>query len=100
MSRFFRLWPGLGDMRKAPSDKAIEVPVDEFATLVEHVILLLGQVSLSASYNRQLNILKMIIIRDPTKAKTMLKENENVLRDIKSLLWKKVSISYDRDKKN
>ena len=81
MSRFFRLWPGLGDIRKASSHKAIEVPVDEFATLVEQVILLLGQVSLSASYKRQLNILKMIIIRDTTKAKTMLRENENVLRE-------------------
>ena len=80
MSRFFRLWTGLGDIRKAPSDKAIEVPVDEFVTLVEQAILLLGQASLSASYNRQLNILKMIM-RDPTKAKTMLKENDNVLRE-------------------
>ena len=52
MSRFFRLWKRLGDIRKPPFDKANEAPVDEFATLVEQVILLLGQASLSAWYNR------------------------------------------------
>ena len=44
----------------------------------EQVILLLGQASLS--YTRRLKILKMIT-KNPRKAKTMLKENENVLRE-------------------
>ena len=47
-----RLWKGLEDIRKAPSDEAVEVPVDKFVTLVEQVILLLGQSSLSVSYIR------------------------------------------------
>ena len=44
----------------------------KFVTLVEQVILLLGQASLSVSYTRRLNILKMIT-KDPRKAKAMLK---------------------------
>ena len=68
------LWKRLEDIRKAPSDETVEVPVDKFLTLVEHVILLLGQPSLSVSYTRRLNILKMIT-KDLRKAKAMLKEN-------------------------
>ena len=68
------LWKRLEDIRKAPSDETVEVPVDKFLTLVEHVILLLGQPSLYVSYTRRLNILKMIT-KDLRKAKAMLKEN-------------------------
>ena len=68
------LWKRLEDIRKAPSDETVEVPVDKFLTLVKHVILLLGQPSLSVSYTRRLNILKMIT-KDLRKAKAMLKEN-------------------------
>ena len=68
------LWKRLEDIRKAPSDETVEVPVDKFLTLVEHVILLLSQPSLSVSYTRRLNILKMIT-KDLRKAKAMLKEN-------------------------
>ena len=68
------LWKRLEDIRKAPSDETVEVPVDKFLTLVEHVILLLGQPSVSVSYTRRLNILKMIT-KDLRKAKAMLKEN-------------------------
>ena len=72
--------------------------MDKFLNLVEQVILLLGQASLSVSYTRRLNILKMIT-KDPRKAKAMLKENENILKESKThLLRKKVSISYDRDR--
>ena len=74
------LWKVLGDVRIAPSDEAVEVPVDNFVTFVEQVILLLGQASISVSYTSRLNILKMIT-KDPRKAKTMLKKNENVLRE-------------------
>ena len=74
--------------------------MDKFLNLVEQVILLLGQASLSVSYTRRLNILKMIT-KDPRKAKAMLKENENILKESEThLLRKKVSISYDRDRKS
>ena len=80
MSPLSRLCKGLEDIRKAPSDEAVEVPVDKFVTLAEQVILLLGQASLPVSYTTLLNILKMIT-KDPRKAEVMLKENENMLRE-------------------
>ena len=46
-------------------------PLDKFVTLVEQVILLLGQALLSVSYTRRLNILKMIT-KDPRKKKPCL----------------------------
>ena len=48
MGPLSRLWKGLEDIRKAPLDEVVEVPVDKFVTLVEQVILLLRQASLSA----------------------------------------------------
>ena len=54
--------------------------MDRFVTLVKQVILVLGQVSLSASHTRRLNILKMIT-KEPRKAKAMLIENENTLEE-------------------
>ena len=68
--------------------------MDKLVTLVEQVILLLGQASLSVSYARRLSILK-IITKDPGKAKAML---EKKFLEIFTL-WKKVSISYNRDRK-
>ena len=47
MGPLFRLWRGLEDIRKAPSDEAVEVAVNKFVTLVEQISLLLGQASLS-----------------------------------------------------
>ena len=76
------------DIRKAPSDEAVEVAVDKFVTLVEEVILLLGQASLSLSHICRLSILKMIM-KDPGKAKAMLKENENILRESETHLFGK-----------
>ena len=76
MGLLFNLWKGLEFIRKAPSDKGVEVPVDKFVTLFEQVILLLGQASHSVSYNCWLNILKMIM-KDPRKAKVMLKGTPN-----------------------
>ena len=74
MGPLSRLWKKLEDIRKAPPDGTVEVPVDKFITLVEHVILLLGQPSLSVSYTRRLNILKMMT-KDLRKAKATIKEN-------------------------
>ena len=81
-----RLWIGLEGICKAPSDETAELPVDKFVTLVEQVVLLLGQVSLSVSYTRRLNILKMIP-KDPRKAKAMLKEDEKILKESETHLF-------------
>ena len=62
--------------------------MDKFVTLVEHIILLLGQVSLSVSYTRRLNILKRIT-KDPRNAKAMFKENENILKERETHLFGK-----------
>ena len=80
MSTISCLWKGLEDIRKGPSDGVVEVPVEKFVTLAEQVILLLRQASLSVSYTSLLNILK-IITKDPRKAKAMLKQNDNMLRE-------------------
>ena len=80
MTLLLRLPNRLKDILKAPSVKAVEVSVDKFVTLVEQAILLLSQASLSVSNICRLNILKMIM-EDPRKAKTMLKEKEDVLRE-------------------
>ena len=80
MTLLLRLPKRLKDILKAPSVKAVEVSVDKFVTLAEQAILLLSQASLSVSNICRLNILKMIM-EDPRKAKTMLKENEDVLRE-------------------
>lgn len=65
MSPLSRLRKGLEDIRKTPSDK-VEVPVDKPVTLVEQIILLLGEASLPV-YTCRRNILKMIK-KDPRKA--------------------------------
>ena len=88
MGPLSRLWKGLEELRKASSDKAVEVPVYKFVTLVEQVILLLGQASRSLSYTRPLNILKMIT-NDLRKAEAMLKKNENILRESETHLFGK-----------
>ena len=47
MDPLSRLWKGLESIDKAPPNKAVEVLVDKFVTLVVQVILVLGQASLS-----------------------------------------------------
>ena len=47
MSLLSRLWKGVENIRKAPYHEAVELWVDKLVTLVEQVILLLGQDSLS-----------------------------------------------------
>lgn len=48
--------------------ESVEVPVDEFLTLTEKTTLLLGQASLSITYARRLNILRLLL-KDIPKAK-------------------------------
>ena len=89
MDPLSRLWKGLEYIHKAPSDQTVEVPVEKFVALVEQVIfLLLGQTSLSVSYTRRLNILKLIT-KDPRKAKAILKENENIFKENETHLFRK-----------
>ena len=77
MGPLSRLWKGLEDVQNESSE-AVEVPVDTFATLIEQTTLLLGQASLSVSYARRLNILKTLL-KDPRKAKTLLKEKNSLI---------------------
>lgn len=48
--------------------ESVEVPVDEFLTLTEKTTLLLRQASLSITYARRLNILRLLL-KDIRKAK-------------------------------
>ena len=70
----------LEDICKAPSHVTVEILVDKFVTLAEEAILLLSQASLSVSYTRRPNILKMIT-KDPIRVKAMLRENKNILKE-------------------
>ena len=81
------LWKGLEDVRNESSE-AVGVPVDTFATLIEQTTLLLGQASLSVSYARRLNILKTLL-KDPRKAKTLLKEKTALLQEDEGHLFGK-----------
>ena len=79
MGPLSRLWKGLEDVRNESSE-TVEVPVDTFATLTEQTTLLLGQASLSVSYPRCLTILKTLL-KDPRKAKALLKEKAALLKE-------------------
>ena len=87
MGPLSRLWKGLEDVQNESSE-AVEVPVDTFATLIEQTTLLLGQASLSVSYARRLNILKTLL-KDPRKAKTLLKEKTALLQEDEGHLFGK-----------
>ena len=66
----------------------VEILVDKFLTLAEEAILLLSQASLSVSYTRRPNILKMIT-KDPIRVKAMLRENKNILKESETHLFGK-----------
>ena len=87
MGPLSRLWQGLEDVQNESSE-AVEVPVDTFATVIELTTLLLGQASLSISYTRRLNIFKTLL-KDPCKAKTLLKEKIALLQESESHLFGK-----------
>ena len=79
MGPLSRIWKGLEDIQNSTSE-AVEVPVDDFVELIQQATLLLGQASLSITYTRRLNILKQIL-KDPRKAKSLLKEQSEVLQE-------------------
>ena len=67
-----RLWDGLKDIKNA-SDDTVPVSVEDHIELIEQTVLLLGQASNSILYSQRLQILKTLI-KDPKKAKNILKE--------------------------
>ena len=73
-----RLWKGLEDIKNAPDD-TVPVPVEDHIKLIEQTVLLLGQASNSILYSRRLQILKTLI-KDPKKAKNILKEKADLLQ--------------------
>ena len=102
MGPLSRLWKGL-EYVPNESFEAVEVPLDTFATLIEQTTLLLGQASLSISYAHCLNILK-ILLKDPRKAKTLLKEKTILLQEDEGHLFGKKFRSHiietERSKKS
>ena len=82
MGPLSRLWQGLEDVQNESSE-AVEVPV-----VIELTTLLLDQASLSISYTRRLNIFKTLL-KDPCKAKTLLKEKIALLQESESHLFGK-----------
>ena len=81
------------------SSATVEVPVDTFATLIEQTTLLLGQASLSISYTRRLNIVKTLL-KDPRKAKTLLKETTAFLQGDEIYLFGKKNFVQKQSKLN
>ena len=73
-----RLWKGLEDIKNVP-DNTVPVPVEDHIKLIEQRVLLLGQASNSILYSRRLQILKTLI-KDPKKAKNILKEKVDTLQ--------------------
>ena len=75
---FSSLWKGLADIKNAPDD-TVPVPVENHIKLNEQAVLLLGQASNSTLYSQRLQILKTLI-KDPKKAKSILKEKADLLQ--------------------
>ena len=73
-----RLWKGLEDIKNAPDDTVL-VPVEDHVKLVKQTVLLLVQVSNWILYSRRLQKLKTLI-KDPKKAKNILKEKAYLLQ--------------------
>ena len=71
-----KAWDSLEKVKTSNSTE-IEVPVEELITLVEKSVLLIGHTSNCISYNRRLNILK-VITKDPRKAQSLLKEKADL----------------------
>ena len=66
------------DIKNAPDD-TVPVPVEDHIKLIEQTVLLLGQASNSILYSRRLQILKTLI-KDPKKAKNILKKKADLLQ--------------------
>ena len=83
----------------------MDKPAGIFATLTEQTTLLFGQASLSTSHTRRLNILKTQL-KDPHKAKTLLKEKTASLQEDENHLFGKkfrshiMEIEHSKKKKS
>ena len=87
-------WNRLENARNESSE-AVEVTLDTFAIVIKQTTLLLGQASLSILYARRLNILK-ILMKDPRKAKRLLKGKAALLQEIEGhLSGKKMSFTHN-----
>ena len=87
MGPLLQLLIGLEDVWNKSSE-AVDKPAGIFATLTEQTTLLFGQASLSTSHTRRLNILKTQL-KDPHKAKTLLKEKTASLQEDENHLFGK-----------
>ena len=66
------------DTKNVP-DNTVPVPVEDYINLIEQTVLLLDQALNSILYSRRLQILKGLI-KDPKKAKNILKEKADLLQ--------------------
>ena len=89
MGPLSQFWKGLEDIQNESSE-IVEVPVDTSATLIGQTRLPFVEASLSVSYARRLNILKTLL-KDPRKAKTLLKEKTALLQENEGHLFGKKS---------
>ena len=64
------------EVHNPPSEEVDEVPVGKFVTLFDEHLLLFDQALLSVSYNRRLNILKMLLKITKLSITTSLKISE------------------------
>lgn len=80
MGPLSRIGKGLEDIKNLTAD-VVELLVDDFVTLVEKAMLLLGQTSLSVTFGRRLNILKHLLKDLSKKAKTLLREKSHLTRE-------------------
>ena len=70
---------GFENIKNAPDDTVL-VPVEDHIKLIEQTVLLLGQAWNSILYSRRLQILKSLI-KDPKKAKNILKQKADFLQN-------------------
>ena len=73
-----KLWKGLKDIKNAPHD-TVPVPAEDHIKLIKQTVFLLGQALNLILYSRRLQILKTLI-KDPKKAKNILKEKADLLQ--------------------
>ena len=89
-----RLWSQIEDARVAGrKGEEIYVPLEDYSKLVEQTILVLGQASNSISYTRRMDVLKQVV-KDPRKAKNLLKEKKDLLNQEDEELFGKKIQSY------
>ena len=74
-----RLWKELEDIKNVPDD-TVPVPFEDHIKLIVQTVLLLSQASNSILYSRGLQILKTLM-KDPKKAKNILKVKADLLQN-------------------